>query len=344
MANCSTPPSKQPPKRATATTSALLYSPEIGRSNPGLNTNYWFLSQHMQTEGMPLLQGLFRTVTVANGLILHMVDATDLVNGATESEITPSIKLVFLCDGCSEVAYANNTLCLEATAEAHIIAIAKPDRFHREWRNGRRERKVSLTIPWHWLHTNLDFGPAAYDAIWTFAQSHGGHLRWAIPASLMEQANALFESQYWGAHTRQLQEQAVATQLSLGALSHIAHQALATVAHPPAHAIPTREARMLQRIHQLLHSGQADGLPLPMILRKAGTSSSRIQQRFQQVHGMTITAYLRRLRLQKAYCALRSESISIMDAATLAGYHSAENFATAFKREFGLSPSGAARS
>ncbi|CAM5502008.1 AraC family transcriptional regulator OS=Stutzerimonas stutzeri OX=316 GN=CXK95_03430 PE=4 SV=1 [Stutzerimonas stutzeri] len=53
---------------------------------------------------------------------------------------------------------------------------------------------------------------------------------------------------------------------------------------------------------------------------------------------MTIFEYQRARRLLQARQALEREGISVNEAAWRAGYNSAANFATAFKRQFGISP------
>jgi len=53
---------------------------------------------------------------------------------------------------------------------------------------------------------------------------------------------------------------------------------------------------------------------------------------------MTIFEYQRARRLLQARQALEREGISVNEAAWRAGYNSPANFATAFKRQFGISP------
>ena len=56
------------------------------------------------------------------------------------------------------------------------------------------------------------------------------------------------------------------------------------------------------------------------------------------MHGTTIFEYARNRRLEKGRAALENDGVSVTEAAFLAGYSSAANFATAFKRAFGVPP------
>lgn len=53
---------------------------------------------------------------------------------------------------------------------------------------------------------------------------------------------------------------------------------------------------------------------------------------------MSIFDYVRKLRLELAFASLRSGECTVAQASLIAGYSSPTNFATAFRRMFGVSP------
>jgi AraC-like DNA-binding protein len=63
-----------------------------------------------------------------------------------------------------------------------------------------------------------------------------------------------------------------------------------------------------------------------------------LQRQFRSVYGTTVFEFLRECRLQRARQALERDGITVGQAALLAGYTSAANFATAYRRRFGLAP------
>ncbi len=71
-------------------------------------------------------------------------------------------------------------------------------------------------------------------------------------------------------------------------------------------------------------------------------SLSSAQRLFRRAYGVPAMARLRGLRLDRTRDSLARVQ-SVAEAARLAGFASAESFATAFRRRFGLPPSHLAR-
>lgn len=59
---------------------------------------------------------------------------------------------------------------------------------------------------------------------------------------------------------------------------------------------------------------------------------------FKQIVGSTISAYCQELRLSTAWRLLQETELSITQVAFEVGYEFPTNFATAFKRRYGVSP------
>ena len=98
------------------------------------------------------------------------------------------------------------------------------------------------------------------------------------------------------------------------------------------------EQRLIARVQDLLISDTADGWSLEQIAHEVGTSASTLQRQFKAAQGMSLFAWQRQRKLQQAFDALAAGTLSIEEAAALAGYGSAANFATAFRRAFGSTP------
>lgn len=60
---------------------------------------------------------------------------------------------------------------------------------------------------------------------------------------------------------------------------------------------------------------------------------------FQQYTGLTVTDYMRRLRLSKSAMRLKTENCRVTDVAYDIGFSSADGYQRAFRREFGHNPS-----
>lgn len=75
-----------------------------------------------------------------------------------------------------------------------------------------------------------------------------------------------------------------------------------------------------------------------MIARAAGVSASGLQRLFRVSENQSIFEYVRMLRLERAFAALSSGEVTVQEASAIAGYSSAANFSTAFRRQFGTTP------
>ncbi len=62
---------------------------------------------------------------------------------------------------------------------------------------------------------------------------------------------------------------------------------------------------------------------------------------FKQLFGQTVFEYTQHLRMEMAKNLLESSEQSITDIAFEVGYEYSSNFATAFRRHFGISPRAA---
>lgn len=67
-------------------------------------------------------------------------------------------------------------------------------------------------------------------------------------------------------------------------------------------------------------------------------NANTLQRQFRSVYGTTVFEHLRECHLQRARQALEHDGITVGQAALVAGYTSAANFATAYRRRFGLPP------
>lgn len=70
----------------------------------------------------------------------------------------------------------------------------------------------------------------------------------------------------------------------------------------------------------------------------ARTSPGHLSRLFRRAYGMSYTAYLREVRMQKAARLLLESSQSVGRIAAVVGYRDASRFAQHFRRRYGLSP------
>ncbi|GJD15217.1 transcriptional regulator [Rivularia sp. IAM M-261] len=75
------------------------------------------------------------------------------------------------------------------------------------------------------------------------------------------------------------------------------------------------------------------------LAQQVGVSNRTLQRGFQALFKTTVVGYLTQLRLEKAQKLLRQGNCKVADVANIVGYGHLGNFAGAFKRQFGITPS-----
>jgi AraC family transcriptional regulator len=109
-------------------------------------------------------------------------------------------------------------------------------------------------------------------------------------------------------------------------------------AHYTAKTVTPAQRRLVQRAKQVLHTDPHHRWSLSEIAETLGTSPVHLTQTFSKAEGMPLYRYQTQLRLAAALHALPDTD----DLAALAldlGFSSHSQFATAFKRMYGVSPS-----
>lgn len=105
-----------------------------------------------------------------------------------------------------------------------------------------------------------------------------------------------------------------------------------------ARALTRLDRARLQRARDLIEAGLSHPLSVEAIAREAGVSTTGLQRLFRLAEGRSVFEHVRIARLERARAALQTGATSVQEASAIAGYASPANFATAFKRHFGLSP------
>lgn len=293
----------------------------------------------------PLLAGrLYDMRALQPGLILHRAQGRDLQSLHSQVLQQPGIKLSLLAAGSTEVAYGRRRYHLGPQAndtrrnQAALVALAEPDTFSRHWRRGREECKISITLKPQWLE-QAGFGMLnEHTRLATFANEHMSERAWLPSPQAMLAVQQVLQPPPLLPALQEIFIQSRCLDIIVEALSLIAH-ADAAAAEP--RGLNPRAQRQLRQLQELLDSGAADEWSLPAIASHVGSNPTSLQQLFRREKGFTIFEYQRQRRLQRARIALSQQGISVEEAAAIAGYSSAANFATAFKRLFGITPRAA---
>lgn len=95
----------------------------------------------------------------------------------------------------------------------------------------------------------------------------------------------------------------------------------------------------ISRVLEQMHRAPGEKWTLEKLARTAGLSRSAFAERFRTLLDIPPMEYLTKWRMLSARAELRNTKKSVIEIAQDAGYQSEASFSTAFKRQFGVSPS-----
>ncbi|WP_286901575.1 helix-turn-helix transcriptional regulator [Vreelandella sedimenti] len=105
----------------------------------------------------------------------------------------------------------------------------------------------------------------------------------------------------------------------------------------PETRLTPRDRQCLEQLHQRIAEQPMLTYYLHDLARDAAMSPSSLRQKFRACYGYSVFDHLRQCRLAQAYRDLQ-RGYSVQQTAHACGYRHATNFATAFKRAFGIAP------
>ena len=185
----------------------------------------------------------------------------------------------------------------------------------------------------HLKTLTLAFDPAAMNSRSTVHPALNALLRgiqhpfylWRVPAPLAQSIEQSLVSSLPGLQKELLLE-GLALQLAAYGLDEAGSE-------PPM----SHELKRLESVRQLLEFAPTEHYTLENLAQRAAMSSSGLRAKFRATYGTSVFDYLRQCRLELGRRYLE-QGYSVQQAAHASGYRYASNFATAFRRHFGVSP------
>lgn len=114
-----------------------------------------------------------------------------------------------------------------------------------------------------------------------------------------------------------------------------------TFVDPPTSPMPTTiSAKVALAAADYLHDHHAEAIRVSRLAEQLHVTTRTLQLGFKKVFGMTISEYVRGLRLESAHQQLISDpDLSVSDVAYRWGFSSPSRFARAHREHFGVNPS-----
>lgn len=279
-------------------------------------------------------EGKFHLREVRSGLLVHASDARYEHTVTTRMEKNPSLNFSIVLSGGWQATLGGRALASGAGPSATTFVLSEADLWQKHAVRGGHARMVNVMASPEWLEASILDGSGADNAsMISLARRHGWNGHWRPSARLMGLADRVLGTPLYagGLQKLYLESRAIDVVLESLALLVDSHQPVGSGGRPGDH-------RRMWAVRERLDHAAHETPSLAELAHEAGVSTRTLQRQFAAVHGIAIFEYVRSHRLDRSRRQLEREGISVAQAAHQAGYSSAANFATAFRRRFGLSP------
>lgn len=274
-------------------------------------------------------------VRLRDGLELGVLNNVYSEGMAVDTVMEPGLT-VYLCFGESadlDVSVGGKALPIGrhrgANARPFGFALwrSKPAHYLRGAPPGAWTTTIMVLLSPEWF--DQTFGRPS-TALVPGAREHLAISRWFPSRRLILLATSLFDPEASRGAVSRLRDEIVALDL--------VSEALATLRPPTIREEGQRtDMLLLNKACDLIEIELGGQLRVEAIASEVGVGIATLRRLFQKAYGCTLSEYIRVRRLDVARNILE-EGGAVSAAAAFAGYTSPANFATAFRRHFGITP------
>ena len=285
-----------------------------------------------------LMKGAFMHRELRRGLVLHVSDAIEERAFTATSLLPEELSCIFFLEGSVDLSIGDRRFALQAdrgVARGVAIMNACTENFARVSQGRQHLRHLVVSASPEWLHR---------DALEAVSDSKGGtrllrdHLaeyRWTLTPRMVELVRQIFSPSPLIPELRDLYLEGRAVELVAETMAAMLQ---ADRREAGGNLLTRQDAICLQRAKDFIEAHAAEPLSVEVIAREAGISASGLQRLFRATENRSVFDHVRNVRLERAYAALARGEASVQEASVIAGYTSAANFATAFRRRFDIVP------
>jgi AraC-like DNA-binding protein len=274
------------------------------------------------------------------GLSFHFGSEAEREDIVIRGQVDEEVRIVLLLEGTLDIAYGRSRFNLSTSGACcntmAMVSLSEPDEFRRSIHRGDYARRISIGLDRQWIEQSL-LSDARVDtgSYEHFIDQHLSASCWHASAHARAVAEQMLNPMPLPAGLASMYLESRAIELVVEAWSR---QPLNASPTGPARGLRASAFRRMCELKVWLQDHATSALSIEQICAHAGTSPATLQRHFRLAHGISVFTFLQHTRLRQARHALEYEGADVGAAALLAGYASPANFATAFKRHYGLSP------
>lgn len=109
--------------------------------------------------------------------------------------------------------------------------------------------------------------------------------------------------------------------------------------NPPPHFSNKEIAQKMLALRSFLIENMGEYYSLKELASQVGTNEFTLKKEFKRIFGETVFGFWREIKMEKAQELLSKNKIPIKEISEIVGYKNPQHFSTAFKKNFGMSPS-----
>lgn len=283
----------------------------------------------LRRDTQPLARGRLWNFALPGGIRLCGSDLVATCDNERAGIVPRSLTIILTLEG-TPVRYdlgAGTDVVIER-GRAAMITASDATRLSSRYRSGERARCVVMQVDPQGLADD-----ALGESVRRKADATG-----IVPLSISSRLTALV-----GEVLSSDQTSSVTHLLAESCALELLARALASDGQPalPSDRAGSREKDGIWRVRDLLAAEPGNDYCLSDLAKLAGVSISGLKAKFPALTGQSVFDFLRDQRLERGRRGLTSEGWSVKQAAFFAGYAHPSNFATAYRRKFGVAPRNA---
>lgn len=290
----------------------------------------------------PMMSGRMSNDSLQSFLNIHTTDTVGMQDAKVKFEVGAAVTVAILLRG--RVRGAFNDVPFDLDARDHPVgfmwSLSYPATLHRELQKGDDVKKVMISARYDWVASRLIKDFANHAAIGSFINSGISVRQWQPSRRALALTDQLLYPPTDDPLFRDLYAESRGLEIFAEALGTLRQNAPDTVGLSASPDVLDQHLKA-QEIRNYIADHILDDMTLTELSEQVGISVTSMQRIFKNAYGMTVKDFIRESRLVAARDAMEKDGLTIGQAAWIAGYKSPANFATAFKRVFGLSPSEA---
>jgi len=284
-----------------------------------------------------------RDVCLRPGLNFHFGDTTDKETRHWHGEVHDRFRLILVLDGYLEIRFGHKTLILGRGSDAEpgpnmaLVSLETTESFSRHAIAGNYCRRLSIGVSGEWLtHT---FSSVQEERLLNKRWRHLDVAAWQASASSLMMAEEMLDISERPPELGGIVRESRALSLLLEAFGqchkvNAEHQERFSCVQTP---VP--EKWMLFREWIISHAASA--LTIDYLAGHMSTTPSTLQRKFKVFFNETVFDCIHSARLELGMKKLLTGSQPITSIAMDVGYGCSASFCTAFKKQFGMTPSQA---